>query len=301
MLDFRLRVFYTVARQLNFTKAAATLHITQPAVTRHIKELEQNYKTTLFDRQNSGITLTEAGHIMLQYATTIMEQYEMLDFDINSLNNQVTGDLRIGASTTIGQYVLPPVLASFHERYPDVQIHLANENSNRILQLLLQKDIDIALVEGKTNNNSVQFMPYLDDEIVLVCNRTNTRAGRKEMMLQELTKLPLVMREGDSGTYEIIEEQLSTIGLPMTALNIKMRLAGTESIKRFVEQSDHFAFLSTHAIADELAQNRLRIVDIKQLRINRVFHIALRQGQPLPVVTPLLEFLKRQMATSIVA
>lgn len=295
MLDFRLRVFFTVARLLNFTKAAAQLHISQPAVTKHIKELEQHYKVTLFDRQPNALALTDAGRILYKHAAIIMEQYELLDFDMNALLDRMVGDLHIGSSTTISQYVLPAILASFHQRYPDVHIFLANENSNRVLQLLLQKDIDIALVEGKTNNSNVHFTTFLEDELVLVCSNKNTLIKRQPIKISELTTLPFVMREGDSGTYEIIEEQLKQAGVPMDKLHINMHLASSESIKSFVELSDHFTFISIHAITRELARNALRIVDIDGIEIKRHFHIAMRQGQPLPVVEPFLKYLNKQM------
>jgi DNA-binding transcriptional LysR family regulator len=299
MLDFRLRVFYTVAKLLNFTKAAATLHVTQPAVTKHIKELEQYYKVTLFDRQPNALTLTEAGNILLRHAATVMEQYDLLEFDMNAFHNKLAGDLHIGASTTIAQYILPPVLASFHQRYPDVRIHLANENSNRILQSLLQKNIDIGLVEGKANNSNVHFIPYLHDDIVLVCSDKNKKITKQRISIKEVATLPLVMREGESGTYEIIEEKLKSVGIEMGKLNIELRLASTESIKLFLEHSDHFAFISIHAIAKEIARGALRVIEIENVEIGRTLHIALRQGQPLPIVEPFLRFLNKRATPNI--
>lgn len=294
MLDFRLRVFYTVAKLLNFTRAAALLHISQPAVTKHIKELEQHYKVTLFDRQPNALALTEAGQILYRHALHIMEEYELLDFDMNALLNRLAGDLHMGASTTISQYILPTLLAGFHQRYPDVHVYLANENSNRILQLLLQKEIDVALVEGNTNNSNVQFSSFLQDELVLVCSSGNKLAKKGQLKVSDLSKLPFIMREGDSGTYEIIENALKAAGLPMERLHINMHLATTEGIKAFVEMSEHFAFVSIHAVAKELTRNSLRIVDVEGLEIKRMLHIALRQGQPLPIVEPFLKYLHQQ-------
>lgn len=291
MLDFRLRVFHTVARLLNFTKAAGVLNVTQPAVTKHIKELEQEYKVTLFDRQPNALTLTEAGQLLYRHAINIMEQYELLDFDMNAIHNKLIGDLRIGASTTISQYVLGPILANFHKRYPDVQVHLANENSNQVIQLLLQKDIDLGLVEGKANNNSIQYTEYLEDELVLVCSTKNPLFKRQDATLSDLSTVPFVMREGDSGTYEILEEHLKKAGININKLKVKMHLASTESIKQFIEHSDHFAFLSVYAIANELGRSALRIVNVKGLDIKRHFHIAQRQGQPLPIADSMVKFL----------
>jgi DNA-binding transcriptional LysR family regulator len=168
MLDFRLKVFYTVAQTLNFNRAAEQLNITQPAVTKHIKALEQTYNTTLFDRTHKRITLTQAGEIVLQHAHLIFEQYQKLDFDLNLLQNKTQGLLRIGASTTLAQYVIPEYLARFQQRFPAINIELTNANSLEIEQLLSDKKIELGLVEGTTHNTDLKYLPFLKDEIVLV-------------------------------------------------------------------------------------------------------------------------------------
>ena len=116
MLDFRLNVFYTVAKRLSFTKAAAELYVTQPAVTKHIQELEHQFGTALFDRRGNQISLTAAGNVLLGHAETIMGVYRQLEFDMNALKGESGGTLRVGASTTVAQYVIPPVLARFREQ-----------------------------------------------------------------------------------------------------------------------------------------------------------------------------------------
>ena len=116
IFDFRLHVFHTVAKRLNFTKAAAELFITQPAVTKHIHELENQLKTKLFDRNGSRIKLTRTGEILLQHSEQIFEIYRNLEFEINSLSQRQSGKLRLGASTTAAQYILPPILAAFHKK-----------------------------------------------------------------------------------------------------------------------------------------------------------------------------------------
>ena len=115
MFDFRLQVFQAVAKRLNFTKAAPELYITQPAVTRHIHELERHFKIKLFDRNGSRIVLTQAGDILLQHTEKLFAVYRNMEFEMNSLSLQHSGRLRLGASTTIAQYILPPVLAAFHK------------------------------------------------------------------------------------------------------------------------------------------------------------------------------------------
>ena len=133
MFDFRLNVFYTVARRLNFTKAAAELYITQPAVTKHIKELENQFKVSLFERSgNKKITLTPAGETLLEYTTQLLNTYRELEYDMNMLVNKHSGTLHIGASNTVAQYIIPPVLAQFHKKFKDIQVVLITGNTGDI-------------------------------------------------------------------------------------------------------------------------------------------------------------------------
>jgi DNA-binding transcriptional LysR family regulator len=283
MLDFRLKVFFTVARTLNFNRAAEQLSISQPAVTRHIKELEEHYKTTFFDRSRKQITLTRAGEVLLQHAHLIFEQYQKLDFDLNLLQNKIDGFLHIGASTTIAQYVLPSYLARFHQRFPEIKIELTNANSLEIAELLADKNIELGLVEGSVHSQTLKYAPFLKDEIVLVSRLKNRLLPKKPISLTELSKLPLLSREAGSGTSEIIEDHLQLSGLQAKDLNIHMQLGSTESIKNYLMHSDTFAFLSIYSIRQELSDDRLCIVDIDDLDITRTFSFVHRQGQPSPL------------------
>ena len=290
MLDFRLKVFYTVAKALNFNRAAQQLNISQPAVTRHIKELEELYKTTFFDRSRRKIALTIAGEILLQHTHLIFEQYQKLDFDLNLLQNKTDGVLHIGASTTIAQYVLPAYLAKFHQRFPDVKVELTNANSLEIEQLLADKGIELGLVEGAVHNADLKYTPFLEDEIVLVSRVKNEALTARTISPDELKRLPLLTRESGSGTNEIVEEYLQRVGLHYKDLVIQMQLGSTESIKNYLFHSNTFSFLSVYSVQQELADDRLCIVDIEGLDMVRTFSFVYRQGQPSPLAKLFMRF-----------
>lgn len=290
MPDFRLKVFYTVAQTLNFNKAAEVLNITQPAVTKHIKELEKTYNLTLFDRTYKRISLTKAGEILLQHAHLIFEQYQKLDFDLNLLQNKTQGLLHIGASTTIAQYIIPAYLAKFHKRFPDITVELTNANSLEIEQLLTDKKIELGLVEGNTSNSDLKYIPFLKDEIVLVGNVKNKNSRKETISLKELTKIPLLIREEGSGTTEMIESNLAKKGIKMSDLVIQMQLGSTESIKNYLLHSNAFAFLSIYSVQQELTNDRLTVVDIDGLEIKRNFSFVYRQGQPSPLAELFMKF-----------
>ena len=290
MLDFRLKVFYTVAQTLNFNKAAEKLFISQPAVTKHIRELEQHFGITLFDRKHKRISLTNEGEIVKLYAQNIFDQYQKLDFELNLLKNKTAGILRIGASTTIAQYIIPPVLANFHKRFPDVSMNLYNANSHDIEHMLLTGSIDLGIVEGINTNTDLKYLPYMKDEIVLVTSVNNKSLKKDTISIKDLGKFPLIMREEGSGTFDIIKNTLRKSGFDPTNLKIEMQLGSTEAIKNYLIHSNAFAFLSVYGIRTELSSNKLQIIDIKELEINRMLSFAYKQGQPLPLAELFIQF-----------
>ncbi|KAF2080851.1 LysR family transcriptional regulator [Flavobacterium sharifuzzamanii] len=278
-MDFRLKVFYTVALRLNFTKAATELYITQPAVSKHIQELEETYKTKLFERNGSKIALTPAGKILLKYTKSIFDIYREIDFEMSSFNAERQGLLRLGASTTISQYIISPVLASFHQKQKDIKVNLLNGNTEQIENALINKEIEIGIVEGHSKNQSIKYIPFLKDELVLVCNSKNPFVKKNEISVNDLKSMKFITRERGSGTLEVIEFALKKAGLKFSDLQIEMQLGSTESIKSYLLNSDCFAFMSIHAVSKELKNKELIVLDVEKLSIERYFYIATLQGK----------------------
>lgn len=270
-MDFRLKVFYTVAVRLNFTKAAAELYISQPAVSKHIQELEEAYKTKLFERNGSKIALTPAGHLLLQHTKSIFDIYRDIEFDMSSFVTKRQGLLRLGASTTLSQYVISPILARFHEKEKGITIQLINGNTEQIENALINKEIEVGVVEGQSKNQSIKYLPFLKDELVLVCRFAHSLANKNEITLEELKKLRLLTRERGSGTLEVIEHALKQQNVKLTDLQIEMQLGSTESIKSYLLHSDCFAFMSIHAVSKELKNKELTVIDVENLSIERSF------------------------------
>ncbi len=292
MFDFRLKVFYTVAKRGSFTKASKELLISQPAVTKHIQEIEANYQTKLFVRDGMKIHLTEAGELLYTYAEEIFSIYRNLEFDIHALNAKMDGSLRVGASTTISQYVLPPLLAEFRKKVNDLHLDVVSDNTNAIENLLLNKTIDVGLVEGYSKNPQIKYIDFIKDEIVLVCSSNNELAKRGSIKPQELKKLSFLLRETGSGTLDVVDTTLKEIGITLSDLTNEMNFSSTESIKMYLMHSDSVAFLSVHAILKELRYNELSIVDIEGLDISRTFSLIQRQGQESALVELFIRFVQ---------
>jgi DNA-binding transcriptional LysR family regulator len=278
-MDFRLKVFYTVANRLSFTKAATELFITQPAISKHIHELEEQYKIKLFDRNGSKIALTDAGELLLKHAKIVFEIYREIDFDMSTLINEHHGLLRLGASTTISQYIIPPFLARFHQKLQDIKVNLINGNTEQIENALLNKEIEVGIVEGQSKNQSIKYTEFLKDELVLVCNSKNALVNKTEVTQEDLKGMRFLMREQGSGTLEVIEHALKPFEIKLSQLAVEMQLGSTESIKSYLMNSDCVAFMSIHAIKKELYTNELAILDIENLTIERFFYIISLQGK----------------------
>ena len=282
--DFRLQVFHTVARRLNFTKAARELFISQPAVTRHIHELEQQFKVKLFERNGTHIRLAPAGKRLLEHVEQLFAVYRNLEFDMSSLTEEHKGKLMLGGSMTAAPYILPPIVADFHSRYPEVQVNLVSGNTQHIEQALERKEIDLGIVEGHSRNSAIRYSEFMRDEIVLVSNPGHPLAKRQTMRPEELTRIPLLLREPGSGSLEVLAHALKGVGLKLSQLQKEMQLDSTEMIKSYLLHAPCMAFLSVHAVTKELQNNECVIVDVKGLAVERNFYFARLQGdaQALP-------------------
>jgi len=291
MFDFRLNVFYTVARRLNFTKAAAELYITQPAVTKHIKELENQFKVSLFERSgNKKIALTPAGETLLEYTTQLLNTYRELEYDMNMLVNKHSGVLHIGASNTVAQYIIPPVLAQFHKKFKDIQVVLITGNTEDIEKELLKKTIEIGVIEGLIHNPQIKYEAFLQDELVLVSAINNPLIKKDTIKPEELKNYPLLMREPGSGTLDVIAHVLKKHDVRLPDLKVEMQLGGSESIKSYLLHSNCMAFLSIHSILKELKNNECKVIDIKGLTIERQFHFILPHAQPSSLAELFIRF-----------
>ncbi|WP_267405458.1 MULTISPECIES: LysR family transcriptional regulator [unclassified Chryseobacterium] len=292
MFDYRLKVFHTVASRSSFTKASEELNISQPAVTKHIKEIENQLNTKLFDRKGTSIQLTQSGRILFEYAEKIRNIYRDLEFEINQINQQHKGKLIIGASTTVAQYILPEILAKFNSYYKDIKIELLTHNTEIISELLKEGKIDLGIIEGESQSNYFDYQIFKPDEIVLVA-KTNHSLANKTLNLKDLYDLELIFREQGSGSLEFIQNRLKKKGINIENLNIVMQLGSSESIKNYLLHSDALAFLSISTVLNELKNNQLMIIDIKNFNIERNFRFILPKGEQSELIRLFLKFINQ--------
>lgn len=281
MLSFKHEVFLEVARLKSFTKAGQTLFISQPAVSKNIRQLESEYKASLFERNGNTIELTVPGKMLfdsLQRAKAIEQQ---LNYDISTYADEykAKGELRLGASTTVALYIIPPVLSAFHSKHPGVSISLFNRNSESVLQALLDHQIDLGIMEGKHKIGNVKSQPFLTDEVVAVCSARSPFAHGARLSIKELKDVPVALRERGSGTLAALKSVLHQHQMKLSDLKVSVRLGGTEALKNFIVADVCVGFLPMRSVARELETGQLVRVYIESIAISRQFFFVQRHGE----------------------
>ncbi|MBI4204562.1 MAG: LysR family transcriptional regulator [Betaproteobacteria bacterium] len=270
MADRRLQVFYTVAKQLSFTKAAEQLFMTQPAVTFQVKQLEEHFNTRLFERSHGRIALTPAGKLVMEYAEKILGMSDEMEKRVAELSGSMGGPLLLGASTTIAEFILPQILGEFKARYPQVQAHMTVGNSETIENRVADHSLDLGLIESPSHLPSVSIEVVCEDELVLICAPSHKLAKLKSVAPRQIMGEQYVSREVGSGTRDFTDQYLREGKVSPEDLNIVMELGSPEAIKGVVETGLGVSIMSRARVAKERKLGMLVAVPL-QPRLIRTF------------------------------
>jgi DNA-binding transcriptional LysR family regulator len=277
--NFRLKVFRTVAEHLNFRKAAEHLFLTQPAVTLQVKALEEDLGIRLFDRAANRISLTPQGSLLLEYAKKIAALVSQAEQELGGGDGKVSGELSLGVSTTIAQYLFPRLLRAFLDENPRVKFSLHSGNTGEIVQLLLESKLAIGLIEGPARDHGIRTEPFMQDELVLITPPAfeSVRLSRGQFVASRL-----LMREHGSGSRHVVEMALENAGFKLKSFKNVMNLDSTEAIKSAVEVGLGIGFVSRWAISKELELGALKVAEVAGLSVMRHFSLIWPTGpEPL--------------------
>lgn len=283
MENFRLKVFRAVAQHLNFRVAAEELLLTQPAVTQQIKALESELGTPLFDRSGGRVALTSAGIALLPYAAELHRLSEEAREAVAAAVGATAGELAIGASQTIGQYLLPRLLAAFLAENSRVQVSVSGGNTQTVLEDLRARRIQVALIEGPVLGQDVRVAPFMEDHLVCIVAADSEFADHA-VALDELKQMTLLVREQGSGSRRVVERAMEAAGLSLRDLRLGLTFDSTEGLLSAVEAGLGVAFVSRWAVRNQLALGTLRLAQVKQLKLSRMFSLATAAG-PEPTGT----------------
>src|SRR5271168_3404046 len=277
MENFRLRVFRAVARHLNFRIAAEELLLTQSAVTQQIKALESEMDVPLFDRAGGRVSLTPAGAALLPFADRLAALAAEAREAVAAANGASAGRLALGASQTIGQYLLPRLIAGFLQQNPKVDISIMGGNTQTILEALVEHRVQLCLVEGPAMRRDVHVEPFMEDHMVCVVPAGHEWADQ-EIDVKELQQAKLVTREQGSGSRRIVEQAMEKAGLEVKKLHLGMTFDSTEGLLSAVEAGLGIGFASRWAVRNQLGLGTLRLTRVRGLKLGRMFSIAALAG-----------------------
>jgi DNA-binding transcriptional LysR family regulator len=277
MENFRLRVFRAVARHLNFRVAAEELLLTQSAVTQQIKALESELDVPLFDRAGGRVVLTPAGDALLPFAERLAELSAHAREAVAATSGGSAGRLSLGASQTIGQYLLPKLIAGFLQQHPKVEISVIGGNTQTILEALVEHRVQLCLIEGPPMRRDVQLEPFMEDHMVCVVPAGHEWA-EAEIGLEQLQEATLVARELGSGSRRIVEQALEKAGVEVKKLHLVMTFDSTEGLLSAVEAGLGIAFVSRWAVRNQLALGTLKVARVRGLNLARMFSLATVAG-----------------------
>lgn len=295
MLSLSHVVFLEVAANLSFSKAAKALYISQPAISRHIQMLEGQYNCALFERKGNTIQLTVIGETIYKYLQEAKEIQRKIEFEVSTLReeSEAAGNLKVGASTTVSLYIIPKILSAFHQTMPKIEIQVVNRNTENIMMALLNKSIDVGIVEVENKINLVNYDYFTSDKVVAVCAAKSPLASKAKLSLPQLMETSVALREIGSGTLSALARELKKHDISVSDLQSKVRLGGTEALKNFILADLSLGFLPQKAVTKELLNGELVEVEIEGLEIKRDFFFLTRPGQNFDLIKKFIRFSQR--------
>lgn len=271
MIDIKLLTFITVAKTKNFTKAGKILNITQPAVSQHIKGLEEYYNSKLLYKNGKQMELTEEGTLLFKHALKLDRLSKMMKLELEN-KSSIIKRYYVGATLTIGGYVLPKIIGEYRKSYENIEIILHVENTEAILKKLLNGEINLGVIEGPFDRGQVEYQKLKDDELVLAVSPSHPFADKASVSIKEVLKDKLILREEGSGTRKVFEDKLLKAGYNLDDMNIYMEIGNITALISLVESNLGCTIISKEAIKNSLKNNTIKIVPISDFTIIREFN-----------------------------
>lgn len=294
-----LQTFNIIVEKGSLTKAARALHLTQPAVSKQLRALEEYYGTPLVRRTTRELELTEAGKVVYSYGRRALDLIMKSREDVQAFVSTVCGELLLGASTIPGEYILPRFLGSFQQHYPEVRVKMEIGDSKEIASKVLEGDLELGIIGAVIKNRGLSYEVFCSDELVAIVSVGHRFAGRETITLNEFIAEPFVAREAGSGTRIVIDKWLMTCGIEPSSLKFRLELGSTEAVLNAVSEGIGISVVSRYA-----AQSRVQTGELACLRIagfpsrRWLYFITKKNSEPKPLVKTFMKFLKDQCPVS---
>ena len=294
MIDIKLETFITVADTKNFTRAASILNMTQPAISHHIKLLEEYYNVKLLEKKNKNMELTEAGRILYKYALEIDKISKLAK---NHLSNEssIIKRYNVGATLTIGGYVLPPIIGNYKVNNKNIDVILQVENTENIIQKLFSGEIILGVIEGPFDKSKVIYEKFKDDELVFAISKNHEMAKKKKITLEEIFSEKLMLREKGSGTRQIFEDYMEQQGFEPKNITPYMEIGDITAILSLVESGLGATVVSKEALNSTLMSKKFKALSIKNMKMKREFNFIYLKNSNIDFIKNFIEFCKKPL------
>ena len=292
---WQLNIFCKVVELKGFSKAGNAIHLSQPTISSHIKDLESHFNCQLIDRLGKKAVPTKAGELLYRYARKLIDLRDETEAAMSEFHGMIKGRLVIGGSTIPGGYILPKCIGAFTAVYPEVTIALIIGDTDQIIQDVLSGSQEFGIVGAKTSNKNICQEKLIEDEMRLIVTGDHKWAKKKDISPDMMFKEPFIIRERGSGTLKSIKLSLREKGYVSENLNIIAEMGSTEAVIQGIKSKVGVSILSTIAVAEELKAGTLKALTIKELNLKRGFYlITHKQRSPSPLCRAFTNFLKKE-------
>lgn len=292
---WQLNVFCKVVELKGFSKAGNAIHLSQPTISSHIKDLENHFECQLIDRLGKKAVPTKAGELLYHYAKKLIALRDETEAAMAEFQGRIKGRLMVGGSTIPGGYILPKSIGAFTAVYPEVTISLIIGDTDQIIQDVLNGSSELGIVGAETSNKNIYQEKLIEDEMRLIVTGDHKWAGNKDISLDLMFKEPFIVRERGSGTLKSIKLSLKEKGYSSENLNVIAEMGSTEAVIQGIKSKVGVSILSTIAVLEELKAGTLKALTINELNLKRSFYlITHKQRSPSPVCNAFIKFLKKE-------
>lgn len=290
---WQLNIFCRVIELKSFSKAAKAVHLSQPTISSHIKDLEDHFSCRLIDRLSKEAIPTKAGELLYAYAKRILALRDETETALADYIGKIRGRLVIGGSTIPGTYLMPQLIAAFKRKYPDVIISLVIGDTDHIIERILEASLELGIVGAKAETQKIMQKKLIEDEMRLIVPADHRWAGEKRVSLKQLVSEPFILREHGSGTLKSLDQSLSGCGHSIDDLNVVAELGSTQAICQGIKTGTGVSIISMLAVAEDLQAGKLNALEVDGLDLKRNFYLTRhRYRSPSPLSEAFVKFIE---------
>jgi len=296
---WQLNIFCKVIELKSFSKAAKAIHLSQPTISSHIKDLEAHFDCRLIDRLSKEATATKAGELLYGYAKRMLTLRDETETALAEYNGKIRGRLVIGGSTIPGTYLMPQLIGDFKKKYPDVIVSLVIGDTDHIIESILNGSLELGIVGAKAETQKIIQKKLIEDEMRLIVPADHRWADEKRVSLKQLVSEPFILRERGSGTLKSLHQSLMGLGHSVESLKVIAELGSTQAICQGIKSGAGVSIISTLAVAEDLQAGKFSALQVDGLDLKRSFYLTRhRYRSPSPLSAAFVRFLEEKLETN---